>query len=117
TRVSSYNPWLCLYWLVTGKSLGGAALYDDSNILSREKALELYTKGSAWFSNEQENKGSFIKGQLADFAVLSKDFFHAAEEEIKDIYSVMTVLGGDIVHASDAFSHYNPPLPPVSPDW
>lgn len=117
TRVSSYNPWLCLYWLVTGKSVGGAKLYDDTNILSREKALELYTKGSAWFSKEQDKKGSFIEGQLADFAVLSKDFFQVADEDIKDIYSVMTVLGGNIVHASDEFANYNKLLPPVSPDW
>lgn len=117
TRVSSYNPWLCLHWLVTGKSVGGTTLYDDTNIISREKALELYTKGSAWFSKEQDKKGSFIEGQFADFAVLSKDFFQVTDEEIKDLYSVMTVLGGDIVHASDEFANYNKPLPPVSPDW
>ncbi len=117
TRVSSYNPWLSLYWAVTGKTIGGTKLYDENNILSREKALELYTKGSAWFSNEQDKKGSFIEGQFADFAVLSQDFFTIAEEEIKNIYSVMTVVGGEIVHASDEFNAYNPPLPPVSPDW
>ena len=117
TRVSSYNPWLCLYWLTTGKSLGGTSLYDESNILSREKAIELYTKGSAWFSNETNEKGSFIENQLADFAVLSADFFNVPEEKIKNIYSVMTVVGGDIVHACDEFSKHNPPLPPVSPDW
>lgn len=117
TRVSSYNPWACLYWLTTGKSIGGTQLYDENNIISREKAIELYTKGSAWFSNEEDKKGSFIENQLADFAVLSKDFFNVPEEEIKNIYSTMTVLGGDIVHASDEFSNYNPELPPVSPDW
>ena len=117
TRVSSYNPWLCLYWLTTGKTMGGTSLYDEKNILSREKAIELYTKGSAWFSNEENKKGSFIENQLADFAVLSADFFNIPDEEIKNIYSVMTVLGGDIVHASDEFSVNNPPLPPVSPDW
>lgn len=117
TRVSSYNPWLCLYWLVTGKTLGGKLLYDENNILSREKALELYTKGSAWFSNEENKKGSFVENQLADFTVLSKDFFTIPDEEIKNIYSIMTVIGGNIVHASDEFSTYNPPLPPVSPDW
>lgn len=117
TRVSSYNPWLCLYWLVTGKSIGGTQLYDESNTLSREKAIELYTHGSAWFSNEEDKKGAFIEGQLADFAVLSKDFFNIPAEEIKDIVSVMTVLGGKVVHADEEFSSYNPPLPPVSPDW
>lgn len=117
TRVSSYNPWLSLYWATTGKTVGGATLYDESNILTREKALELYTKGSAWFSNEQDKKGSFIEGQLADFVALSKNYFTIADEEIKNLYSVMTVVGGSIVHAADEFASYNPPLPPVSPDW
>ncbi|MDR3501703.1 MAG: amidohydrolase [Legionella sp.] len=117
TRVSSYNPWLCLYWLTTGKTVGGQALYQEDNILSRDKALELYTKGSAWFSNEEESKGSFLPNQLADFAVLSKNFFQVPDEEIKDIYSLMTVVGGEIVHACEQFSKFNPPLPPVSPSW
>lgn len=117
TRVSSYNPWLCLYWLTTGKTVGGQLLYKEDNILSREKALELYTKGSAWFSNEAETKGSFLPNQLADFAVLSQDFFQVADEEIKNIYSLMTVVGGHIVHASEQFNQYNPPIPPVSPSW
>jgi len=117
TRVSSYNPWLCLYWLTTGKSIGGAQLYGEENIISREKAIELYTKGSAWFSNEADKKGAFVENQLADLAVLSKDFFTVEDEEIKNIYSVMTVVGGDVVHASDEFTSLNPPLPPVSPDW
>jgi predicted amidohydrolase YtcJ len=117
TRVSSYNPWLCLYWLTTGKTVGGQSLYQEDNILSREKALELYTKGSAWFSNEEESKGSFLPNQLADFAVLSKNFFQVPDEEIKDIYSLMTVVGGEVVHACEQFSQFNPPLPPVSPSW
>lgn len=117
TRVSSYNPWLCLYWATTGKSLGGTRLYDESNILSREKALELYTRGSAWFSHDSEKKGSFMVGQLADLAVLSKDYFTVPDEEIKNIVSILTLVGGNVVHASDEFSDLNPPLPAVSPDW
>jgi len=117
TRVSSYNPWLCLYWLTTGKTIGETTLYDENNILSREKALELYTKGSAWFSNEANEKGSFIENQLADFAVLSKDFFSVSDKEIKNIYSVMTVVGGAIVHATDEFSKHNPALPTIIPAW
>lgn len=117
TRVSSYNPWLCLYWLTSGKTIGGKSLYTSENILSREKALELYTRGSAWFSNELNHKGAFLKGQYADFAVLSKDYFTIPEEEIKSLYSVLTILGGKVVHASEEFKKWDPPLPPVSPDW
>lgn len=97
--------------------MGGTSIYNESNIISREKAIELYTKGSAWFSNEDEKKGSFVRDQLADFAVLSQDFFNIQDEEIKNIYSIMTVLGGEIVHASDEFSKLNPSLPTISPDW
>lgn len=117
TRVSSYNPWLSLYWATTGKTIGGTLMYHPDNILTREKALELYTKGSAWFSNEAHKKGSFVAGQFADFAVLSKDYFTIPSEEIKELYSVLTVVGGNIVHASDNFSAYHPPLPTVSPAW
>lgn len=117
TRVSSYNPWLCLSWLVTGKTVGGTSLYDETNLVDREKALLLYTRGSAWFSKEEDNKGSFLVNQLADFAVLSKDYFSINEEEIKDLYSIMTVVGGTVVYAAELFANYNPPLPPISPDW
>lgn len=117
TRVSSYNPWLCLYWLVTGKTVGGQLLYSEDNILSRDEALSLYTEGSAWFSKEEGVKGAFKKGQFADFAVLSKDYFEIPDEEIKDIHALMTVVGGQIVYGCGPFKQYDPPIPPISPSW
>ncbi|GEM_PF-5003807 len=57
TRVASYNPWVSLYWLTTGKTVGGAAMYPDKNRLSREEALRLFTQGSSWFSSESGKKG------------------------------------------------------------
>ncbi|MBH9665282.1 amidohydrolase family protein, partial [Burkholderia multivorans] len=71
TRVASYNPWTALYWLVSGRTVGGMAMYDDSNRLPRDVALELWTAGSAWFSSEQGKKGRIEQGQLADLVVLS----------------------------------------------
>ncbi len=47
TRVASYNPWTALYWLVSGRTVGGMAMYDDANRLPRDVALELWTAGSA----------------------------------------------------------------------
>lgn len=117
TRVASYNPWVCLYWLVSGKTVGGSSLYDASNRLDRTAALRLWTSGSAWFSREEENKGMIAPGQLADFAVLSKDYFAVPEGEIKTIESDMTVLGGKVVYGRGEFSRYAPSLPPPSPDW
>src|SRR5215472_15663079 len=117
TRVSSYNPYLSLYWLITGKTVGGLSLYPQENRLDREEALKLYTMGSSWFSTEDGKKGALAPGQLADFAVLSADYFSIPEEEIKQLESVLTVVGGKVVYATEEFSKVAPPPLPVSPDW
>jgi predicted amidohydrolase YtcJ len=117
TRVASYNPWVSLYWMVTGKSVGGVSMYPDRNCLSREEALRLYTQGSSWFSNEAGKKGSLAPGQLADLAVLTDDYMSVPEEQIKKIESVLTVVGGNIVHAAKEFSSHAPPALPVMPEW
>ena len=117
TRVSSYNPFLSLYWLVTGKTIGGLSLYPAENRFDREEALKLYTLGSSWFSTEDGKKGALVPGQLADFAVLSADYFSILEEEIKQLESLLTVVGGKVVYATAEFSKLAPPALPVSPDW
>src|SRR5580698_6747942 len=63
TRVSSYNPYLSLYWLITGKTIGGLGLYPEENRLDRAEALKLYTIGSSWFSTEDGKKGALAPGQ------------------------------------------------------
>ena len=117
TRVSSYNPYLSLYWLITGKTIGGLSLYPAENRLDRAEALKLYTMGSSWFSTEDEKKGSLAPGQLADLAVLSGDYFSIPEEDIKHLESVLTIVGGKIVYATEEFSKLAPPALPVSPSW
>ena len=117
TRVSSYNPFLSLYWLITGKTIGGLSLYPSENRFDREEALKLYTLGSSWFSTEDGKKGALSPGQLADLAVLSSDYFSIPEEEIKQLESVLTVVGGKVVYAAAEFFKLAPPELPVSPDW
>ena len=117
TRVASYNPWVSLYWLVTGKTVGGTPLYPEANRLDRAEALRRYTLGSAWFSGEEDKKGAIAPGQLADLAVLSADYFSVPEEEIKGIESVLTMVGGKIVYAAGEFARLAPPPLPVLPDW
>lgn len=117
TRVASYNPWVSLYWLTSGKTVGGLPLYGDDNRLDRTTALELYTRGSAWFSGDEEKKGRLAPGLLADLAVLSADYFSVPDEAVKGIESVLTIMDGKIVHGSGAFASLAPPLPPASPDW
>jgi len=117
TRVASYNPWVSLYWLVSGRTVGGLQLYDESNRLDRTTALRLYTEGSAWFSGDDTTKGRIASGQLADLAILSADYFTVPEDEIKGIEAVLTVMGGRIVHATEEFGNLAPPPLPASPDW
>jgi predicted amidohydrolase YtcJ len=117
TRVSSYNPFVSLHWLITGKTIGGLRLYPEENRLDRAEALKLYTMGSSWFSTEDGKKGALAPGQLADLAALSADYFSIPEEEIKQLESVLTIVGGKIVYATAEFSKLAPPALPVSPDW
>src|SRR5262249_5961441 len=117
TRVASYNPWVALYWMVAGKTVGGTPLYPEANRLDRTEALRRYTLGSAWFSGEEEKKGAIIPGQLADLAVLSADYFSVPEEEIKGIESVLTMVGGKVVYAADEVAGLAPPSLPVVPEW
>ncbi|HEY5913976.1 MAG TPA: amidohydrolase, partial [Verrucomicrobiae bacterium] len=117
TRVSSYNPWLSLYWLVAGKTIGGASLYSEANRLSREEALQLYTQGSSWFSGEGGKKGAIAVGQLADVTVLTEDYFFVPEEKIKGIESVLTIVDGKIVYGAGEFVRFDPPPLPVLPEW
>lgn len=117
TRVASYNPWTCLYWLTSGKTVGGLAIYDEKNVLDRQTALGLWTHGSAWFSGEQDLKGTLKEGQFADLIVLSDDYFKVEEDDIRNLESVLTVLGGKVVYAGAEFKQDDPPIPPASPTW
>lgn len=117
TRVASYNPWMSLYWLTEGKTVGGTRLYSDANRLDRTEALRLYTTGSAWFSGEEGSKGSIEVGKPADLSVLSADYFSVPAEEIKGIESVLTMVAGKAVYGAGEFSRCAPKAPPVSPDW
>ena len=117
TRVSSYNPWISLYWLVTGKTVGGMPLYGEDNRLDRTTALRLYTRGSAWFSAEEQRKGAISPGMFADVAVLTDDFFGVPNDGIKTIESVLTLVDGKVVYAAQDFADLAPTAPPASPSW
>lgn len=117
TRVASFNPFVSLYWLVTGRTVGGLQLYTDTNRMTREEALKLYTQGSSWFSTEDGAKGGLYPGQLADFAVLTDDYFSIPDEDIRHLESQLTVVAGEVVYASRDFRFLAPPPLPAANDW
>ena len=117
TRVSSHNPWVCIHWLCTGKSVAGTLLYPESNRLHRHEALRLWTQSNAWFTDEMNVRGKIEVGYYADLAVLSSDLFAVEDDQISAITSDLTVVAGKIVHGTETFGALAPPLPPASPDW
>jgi predicted amidohydrolase YtcJ len=118
TRVASYNPWVSLAWLVTGKTVAGLTLYPRSNRLDRGTALRMWTEKVTWFSNEEGKKGRIEVGQLADLIVPDRDFFACAESEIADTTSDLTIVGGKVVFAAGDFRALDDaPPPPAMPDW
>ncbi|MGJ7545223.1 amidohydrolase [Variovorax sp. LT1R16] len=117
SRATSYNPWVSLHWLVTGKTLGDTRLNADRNLVSREEALRMWTVEGAALTGDEARKGSIATGRLADFALLSDDYFAVAEDDIKDITAVFTMVGGEVVHASGPFAAQSPTLVKPMPDW
>ncbi|CDZ73210.1 Putative TIM-barrel fold metal-dependent hydrolase [Neorhizobium galegae bv. orientalis] len=118
TRVASYNPWVSLSWMVTGKTVGGMQLYPRANCLDREAALRMWTEKVTWFSNEEGKKGRIEKGQFADLVVPDKDFFACAEDEISFLTSELTMVGGKIVYGAGDFAKLDEnDVPPAMPDW
>ena len=118
TRVASYNPWVSLAWLVTGKTVGGLQIYPRRNCLDRETALRMWTENVTWFSDEENKKGRIEAGQLADLVVPDRDYFSCPEAEIADITSELTMVGGKVVYAAGPFASFDEGAPPPAmPDW
>ena len=118
TRVASYNPWVSLSWLVTGKTVGGMQLYPQRNCLDRDAALRMWTENVTWFSNEVGKKGRVEVGQFADLVVPDRDFFACPESEIADITALLTMVGGKVVYGAGDFAAFDEGAPPPAmPDW
>ncbi len=116
-RANTYNPWVGVHWLVTGKTLGGTRLQGNHNLLDRTEALRMYTAASAWISGEESRKGTLEPGRFADLVFLSADYFNIPVDSIKDLESVMTMVGGKVVYGAGPYAKLAPPAPPMNQDW
>ena len=98
-QISTLNPWLMIYYMVTGKNSSGTVINAGQQI-TRLEALRLYTSENGWFFHEEDKLGSIEPGKLGDVVVLSDDFFDAKkvpDEGIKKIKSVLTIVDGRVV--------------------
>lgn len=116
-RASSFNPWIGISWMITGKSVSESEILSKDNRLTRGEALKLYTVGPAWFVHQEDEMGRIAPGNLADFALLNKDYFTVPDEEIKTISSVLTVVDGRVVFGAEDYNQLTPKLPDALPAW
>jgi predicted amidohydrolase YtcJ len=100
---ANYSPILSLWWLVTGKTVAGTAIRNQSQNPTRAEALRLYTTGSAWTTFEEGRKGSIEVGKQADLAVLNADYLTVPEDQIRSLQSLLTIVGGKVVYAAGPF--------------
>jgi predicted amidohydrolase YtcJ len=100
-QISTLNPWLMLYYMTTGKNSSGQ-LINAGQTLTRQEALRLYTAANGWFSKEDDSIGSIEVGKLADLVVLNADYFAVPDESIKQLGSILTIVGGRIVYDAGA---------------
>jgi predicted amidohydrolase YtcJ len=107
-RVSSYNPFVALQWYLDGTTIGGIRTRGDAEAPSRQQALQMYTRNSAFMANDDDRRGTLEPGKFADLAVLSADYLTAPVNEIGKIKSVLTMVGGNVVYASEPFAKLAP---------
>ena len=110
-RVMSYNPFVSLQWMVDGKTVGGTPTRDEEQLPTREEALRFYTLGSAWFTFDDERRGSLKAGKLADLAVLTRDYLTTPTGDIGATESLLTMVGGRIVYAVGPFAQFEEKRP------
>lgn len=116
-RAASFNPWVGISWMVTGKSVSGTEVLAKDNRLSRVEALRLFTRSAAWFMNAESELGMIAPGHLADFVLLDRDYFAVAESEIRSVSSVLTVMDGRVVYGAQDYHSLSPALPEILPAW
>lgn len=116
-RAASFNPWVGISWMVSGKSVSGTEVLANDNRLSRAEALKLFTRNAAWFLNAESEMGMIAPGHLADFVLLDRDYFEIPEGQIKDVASALTVMDGRVVYGAQDYQSLTPALPEILPSW
>ncbi|MGJ1206437.1 amidohydrolase [Sphingobacterium lactis] len=116
TRVASFNPWIALYWITTGKTVGGNQVMGEDFVLDRTTALRLATHKGYELVKDMD-KGKIEKGYFADMVILDEDYFQVDAERIKNITSKLTIVDGKVVYGDTDYSDVAPKKLEVLPSW
>jgi predicted amidohydrolase YtcJ len=109
-QIAPMNPWIHMYYATTGFNARGEPINNNTAVptavdrrlidqrITRQEALELYTSRNGWFLREENDLGTIEVGKLADLVVLNQDYFTVPDEQLKRINSILTIVGGNVVH-------------------
>ncbi|MYC30859.1 MAG: amidohydrolase [Chloroflexi bacterium] len=98
-----YNPFATLWAAVARRERVTDRVLGPDQCLTRLEALRAFTLGGARFSFDESRRGSLEVGKLADLAVLSDDLLEMEEAAIPELHSLLTMVGGRVVHRSADF--------------
>jgi predicted amidohydrolase YtcJ len=95
-----------LWWLITEGSSAGTPTDDPKQTAARMEALRAYSLGSAWFTGDENRKGSIETGKFADLVVLNGDYLNVSLDGIPALESLLTMVGGRVVYAAGPFAKF-----------
>ncbi len=98
-----YNPFATLWAAVARRERTSSEVLGPTQRLTRLEALRAFTRGGAYFSFDESRLGSLEPGKLADLAVLSGDFENMPEDDIPELRSLLTLVGGKTVYQAADF--------------
>jgi len=96
-QIAPMNPWIHMYYATTGLN-ARQVLINPLQQITRQEVLSLYTRQNGWFLREEDELGSIEEGKLADLVVLNRDYFAVANEDLRKIRSILTVVDGEVVY-------------------
>ncbi len=103
-QVAPFNPFVSLRWLLDGKVIDGTPMRGPEETPSREQALRMYSANAAWFTFDEDKRGTLEPGKYADLAVLSDDYMTVPVEKVGELNSVLTLVGGKAVYGEASFA-------------
>jgi predicted amidohydrolase YtcJ len=99
-QIAPMNPWIHAYYATTGINALGDQI-NPGQQLTRAEVLGHFTTANRWFlgGHDEDLLGTLEVGKLGDVVVLSDDYFAVPDADLKKLHSVLTVLGGTVVHS------------------